>query len=220
MKIASQLSPVQARWRGLAPREQALVMGAGWLIGVALVWLLLMLPPLRTLSLAGTQQRSMDSQLQKMRALQMQAQAMQSQPKLNRDDALRALEASVSQRLGSGGQLNVVGDRATVTLRNVPAGALAQWLTQARVNARAIPSEVRLVRSAGSPAASAAAAAPPPANTQTPAMQGGTAMAMRGAGAAPAPAPAPALPAPVAAPVAAGAGVAWDGTLVMSLPSQ
>lgn len=207
MKIAAQLSPMQAKWRALAPREQALVMGAGWLIGVTLVWLLLVLPPLRTLSQADAQQRSLDAQLQKMRGLQLQAQALQSQPKLSRDDALRALEASVSQRLGAGGQLNVVGDRATVTLRNVPAAALAQWLTQARVNARAIPSESRLVRSAGTPAASTPPAPPPPAGnqaTQTPVMQGGP--------------PAASVPAP--APPASGSSAAWDGTLVMSLPAQ
>ena len=220
MKIAAQLSPMQAKWRALAPREQALVIGAGWLIGVTLVWLLLVLPPIRTLSQADVQHRSLDTQLQKMRGLQSQAQALQSQPKLSREDALRALEASVSQRLGAGAQLNVVGDRATVTLRNVPAAALAQWLTQARVSARAIPSESRLVRSAGTPAASTQLAPPLAAGSQTPqtpVMQGGPAMAMRGAGQPAAPAPAPA---PVAAPVASGTNAAWDGTLVMSLPAQ
>ena len=110
----------------------------------------------RGLEHADAQQRSLDAQLQKMLGLQAQAQALISQPKINREDALRALEASVKQRLGASAQINIVGDRATVTLRNTPAEALAQWLTQARVNARAIPADVRLTRNlsaAGSPAA-------------------------------------------------------------------
>ena len=37
---------------------------------------------------------------------------------------------------------------AAITLKNVPASALSGWLAQARVNARAVPTEARLVRSA------------------------------------------------------------------------
>jgi general secretion pathway protein M len=40
------------------------------------------------------------------------------------------------------------GERVTVTLLGTAADALAEWLTQARVNARALPSEARLVRNA------------------------------------------------------------------------
>jgi len=54
----------------------------------------------------------------------------------------------------------VAGERATVTLKGVSADALAQWLTQSRVNARAAPTEARLVRNAAvsgpTPSASAA----------------------------------------------------------------
>ena len=194
MKTPEVLSQFQARWRALDAREQTLATSALLLVGLALVWWLLVAPPLRTLRTAEAQQRSLDVQLQKMQALQAQAQALQTQTKLGRDEAVRALEASVKQRLGAAGQLAVVGDRATVTLRNVPADALAQWLAQARVNARAIPGEVRLVRSTlsmqATPGNSISAA-----NAQVPA----------------------AAPTPAAA---AGNAPVWDGTLVMSLPPQ
>ena len=45
----------------------------------------------------------------------------------------------------------MVGDRATVTLKGAPAETLAQWLTQARSNARTTPLEARLTRSAAAP---------------------------------------------------------------------
>lgn len=156
MKVALALGPLQARWRALQAREQAMVAGAAVLIGLAVLWWLLIAPALQTLHQADAQQRSLDSQLQKMLSLQAQAQALISQPKMTRDDALRALEASVKQRLGTTAQINIVGDRATVTLRNTPADALSQWLTQARVNARAIPAEVRLTRNSGTPGGPAA----------------------------------------------------------------
>ena len=156
MKIAAALTPLQARWRAFDKREQTLIRSAAWLLGLTLVWWLLIAPPLHMLRQADAQQRSLDLQSQKMQALRLQAQALQSQPKINRDDALRALEASVKQRLGATAQLNVVADRATVTLRNTPADALAQWLTEARVNARAITSEARLLRNSANPTGPAA----------------------------------------------------------------
>lgn len=138
---------LQARWDGLAAREKRLVLGAAALIAVALVWWVAIGPALKTLRSAADSHRSLDAQVQQMKALAAQALALQSQPKAGLDESLRALEASTTQRLGTGARLTVVGERATLTLRNVPADALAQWLAQARINARALPSEARLTRS-------------------------------------------------------------------------
>lgn len=156
MKISAVTAPLQIWWRALDSREQTLVRGAVLLLGLALLWWVLVAPALRTLRQADAQQRSLDGQWQRMQSLQAQAQALQSQPKVGHDEALRALQASVKQGLDPSAQLNVVGDRATVTLRNTPADTLAQWLAQARVNARAIPSEARLVRNMANPAEAAA----------------------------------------------------------------
>ena len=155
MKIVDALAPLRARWTQLDSRERMLVFAALSVVTVALLWWVGISPALNTLRQADAQQRALASQAQKMQSLQVQAQAIQSQPKINRDDALRALEASV-KGLGATAQLNVAGDRATVTLRNTAADALARWLSQARVNARAIPSEARLTRSAASPGGTAA----------------------------------------------------------------
>src|SRR3989344_959783 len=75
-------------------------------------------------------------------------------PALSTLRAAPARHAALTQRLGNTAQLNVVGARATVTLKGAPADALAQWLAQARSNARAAPVEARLTRSAA-PAGSA-----------------------------------------------------------------
>jgi general secretion pathway protein M len=143
-----------AQWTRLAPRERRSVALAGALVLLALVWWLALAPALATLRSAEAQHRTLDAQLQTMLRLQAEAQTLQSQPKMGFEEALRALEASVRQRLGTTGELQVVGERATVTLKGASADALARWLAQARVNARALPSEVRLVRSPGAAPAS------------------------------------------------------------------
>jgi len=156
MNIPVVLTSLQTWWRTLGPREQTSVRCAGLLVGLALVWWVLVAPALRTLHQADAQRHSLEEPWQRMQSLQAQAQVLQSQSRISHDEALHALQASVKQGLGSSAQLNVVGDRATVTLRNTPADALAQWLAQARVNAHTIPSEARLARNTANPTEAAA----------------------------------------------------------------
>ena len=142
----SRAALLRSRWRALAPREKMLVGGAAALLAAVLVWLIAIGPALATLRTAEEQHRALDTQLQRMRSLQAQAQALQSQPKLGAEEALRLLEVSVRQRLGTSARLVVAGERATITLSGTQPDALAQWLTQARINARALPGEARLSR--------------------------------------------------------------------------
>jgi general secretion pathway protein M len=143
-----KLQDLRARWAGLAPRERALAGGAAALVAVALLWWVALAPALATLRTADAQHRTLDNQLQHMRRLQSQARAMQSQPRQNHDEAMRQLEAAIRQQLGVTARYSIAGERVTITLTNTPAQALAQWLTQVRSNARAIPGEARLNRNA------------------------------------------------------------------------
>ncbi len=138
--------PLQARWDALAGRERLLLSLATALVVLAVLWWLALAPALATLRAADAQHRLLDAQLQQMRSLQAQATALQAQPRLAGDDAQRTLDALLKQKLGATAQMSVIGDRASVTLKGASADALAQWLTQARINARAVPTEVRLVR--------------------------------------------------------------------------
>jgi general secretion pathway protein M len=137
---------LRARWAALAPREQALVGAAAALVALALLWWIALAPALATLRHAAEQQRTLDAQLAQVQRLQAQARAMQAQPRLNHEEALRQLELAIRQQLGASARYSIAGDRVTVTLANTPAPALAQWLTQVRANARAIPGEARLAR--------------------------------------------------------------------------
>lgn len=139
---------LRARWQALVPREQMLVAAAAALVALALVWWVALAPALATLRNAEAQHRTLDAQLQQVRRLQAQAQAMQSQPRMNREEALRLLEVAIRQQLAVAARYSIAGDRVTVTLTGVSSDALAQWLTQARVNARTLPAEARLARNA------------------------------------------------------------------------
>ncbi len=137
-----------ARWNQLAPREKSLLGAALAVIALALVWQLMLAPSLRTLRAATAQGQVLDAQLQHMQSLQAQAQALQKQAPLAYDDAVRALHQATKQTLGSTAQVSMVAERANVTLQAARADALAQWLAQARVNARSTPLEARLTRMA------------------------------------------------------------------------
>lgn len=156
MNMTTTRNVLQSRWSALNPREQILIRRTTIFLALALLWWVAVAPPLRTLRQAEVQRRSLDVQWETMQNLQAQAQALQSQPSISHDEALRSLDGAVKLRLGTTAQLEVVGERATVTLRNTPADALALWLAQARVNARATPNEVRLVRSVANPTGPAA----------------------------------------------------------------
>lgn len=180
---------LQQRWQTLAPRERQALTWAALVLALALFWWVGLAPALRTLRSTEARQHGLDAQWQQMQSLQSQARELQQQTRVSRKEALQALESSVRQRLGTAGQLTVQGERATLVLKAVPATALAQWLSQARANARVLPAEVRLSRSS----------AVAPGNTSN------TGNTNNNGGPASKPAPAVAEP-------------AWDGSLVLALP--
>ncbi|RYF36830.1 MAG: type II secretion system protein M, partial [Comamonadaceae bacterium] len=100
MSTAS-LAPLRARWLQLAPRERSLVSAAALLVGLALLYWVALAPAAATLRSADAAHRSLDAQLQRVLGLQAQARTLQAQPRQNRDEALRLLEASIQQRLGA-----------------------------------------------------------------------------------------------------------------------
>lgn len=140
-------SPLRAHWQALAPREQNLLRAAAVLVAAALLWWLALAPALSTLRTAPARHASLDAQLQRMLALQAQAQQLKDAPRADPDSAVRALQSSVTEHLGPNARLAVAGERATLTLQGTPANALATWLVQARSNAHSVPQEVHLVRS-------------------------------------------------------------------------
>lgn len=151
MSLDSTLASVRARWSSLPGREKNLVRISFLLVVGLLLWQFSVAPSLRTLRTIDAQTKSLTAQLQQMQSLQTQAQSLQKQPALDIEESVRILMSVTKQTLGASAQLSVAGERVTVTLKNASADALAEWLTQARLNARSVPLEARLVRASAPP---------------------------------------------------------------------
>lgn len=142
--FSSTLQRGQAAWAALAPRERWLLGSALSVVVLAVLWWVGVAPALDTLRNAESRHRSLDAQLQTMRALAAEARSLQALPHIKTDDSRKALDLSVKQGLGTTAQMVVAGERATVTLKGTSAKALAEWLVQARSNARTLPIEAHL----------------------------------------------------------------------------
>jgi general secretion pathway protein M len=150
-----------ARWQALSPREQRGVSLLGALLAMLLFWSIAIAPALNTLRDSDNRRAQIGQQQANMLALQNQAQALQARTLLSRDEALRTLQGlTPSPQI----QLNVQGQRVSVQLKAVPATTLANWLTQARNQAQALPMEAHLTRGNATASNIASASAPAAAN--------------------------------------------------------
>ncbi len=148
------IETAQPVWNRLAPRERLAVGIAATLLGLATLWWLGVAPALATLRQAPAQHEKLDSELARVRQMAATAENLRSQNNaqpLAPESARSALELATSTALAGTGALTLQGDRATVTLRGTSPEALAQWLTQVRINARVVPVQADLQQT-GAPA--------------------------------------------------------------------
>ena len=136
---------LRARWQDLTASEQRSVSFVASVLGLLLVWFIAIAPALTTVQESSLRRDQVAQQHAHLLGLQAKAQSLQKQTPLSRDEALRRLQSTM---LTPGMQLNVQGERVSLQLKAVPASALAQWLTQARTQAQALPLEAHLTRSA------------------------------------------------------------------------
>ncbi|MEF7616401.1 type II secretion system protein GspM [Aquincola sp. MAHUQ-54] len=143
--LAAVRAQLRARWRSLAQRERRLVAAASIVIGFALVWMVAVQPAWHTLRSAPAEIDRLEAQLQQMRIEAAESQSLRNAPRVNLAQASEALRSSTAQ-LGDKGKLQIIGDRATLTLTNVDGDRLRRWLAEARSGARARPVEATLTR--------------------------------------------------------------------------
>ena len=137
--------PWRRRWLALAARERLALAVAAALLGLALGWLLLVQPALRTLARSAAEAPRLELQWQAMQRLAEEARELRAAPPPDRNLAAAALQAA-SERLGAAGTLSLQGERAVLTLQGATPGALRQWLAEARTGARARVVEASLVQ--------------------------------------------------------------------------
>ncbi|MFP8779408.1 type II secretion system protein GspM [Hydrogenophaga sp. RWCD_12] len=146
--LASLGQRLSVTMQGLSPREQRLVRIAAWVVGLGLLWWVGLAPAVDTLRQSKARHAKLDKELALVQAQAASAEVLRTQnatPPPGREAALRALEEA-TRALGANASLAQQGDRATVTLKGVAPGALAQWLQQVRVNARVLPVQAQIQR--------------------------------------------------------------------------
>ena len=140
------LSSARAWWNGLPGRERGLLALMLAVVFAATLWFVVIAPALRTLRSAPAQIAALDTQWQSMQALALEAKTLQGRATPARDEAVRELEQSARQRLGASAQVSTQADRVTVVLRGAPPQAMAAWLSQVRLKARAVATQATLTR--------------------------------------------------------------------------
>ena len=131
-------------WQQRAPRERRLLALAGVVLLGASVWIGLLAPAWRVWREAPSRQASLETQTRQMQRLQVEARQLQAPPRIERTEALKRLDHSAQALLGQGAQLSPQGEEIRVTLQAASASGLAEWLTQARDQAQALPRLVQL----------------------------------------------------------------------------
>jgi general secretion pathway protein M len=111
---------------------------------ISLLWFFNILPALQTYQQAPLQLAKLEQQSETLKALQLQAMALQKAPRIKAQDASAVLPQIMAGTLGSGAKLNLEATRATLQVTSISAEALAQFLEEARKQAHALPTEAHL----------------------------------------------------------------------------
>ena len=130
-------------WAQRSPREQNLLRLGVVLLLLAALWQWAVAPAWRTWQEAPTRQALLDSQTQRMRQLQAQAQGLQKPSAVSRNEAIQWLEKNLSA-LGPNAKISLQGDNAALRVESAPASAMAQWLSQVRDSTQALPLEAQM----------------------------------------------------------------------------
>lgn len=137
---------VQAAWRQRPARERRLVLLGVWVLGLALLWQMALAPALATWQIAPQRQAELDAQTRQMLQLQAEARQLKAPARIARPTAIAAVESSARALLGADSQVQAQGEQLQVKFSAASAAGLAQWLTQSREQAQALPVAARLDR--------------------------------------------------------------------------
>jgi general secretion pathway protein M len=143
----AQGGAMAAKWRAMAPRERTLVLVAGLVLGGFLLWSLAIQPALRTMGTAPARLAELDTQWLQMQRMAAEAKELRGTPRMLPTQSQAALKAA-TDALGQAARLQVIGDRATLTLTNASGDQVKRWLVEARSTARVRPLEANLNRGA------------------------------------------------------------------------
>ena len=123
-----------------SPREQLGLHSVAVLLGLWLLWQTGVAPAWQVWRGDRAQQAKLDQQLADMQAWQQEAQQLQQQIAAAPPNSLRSLQ-ELAKTLGPSTQVQVQADRINIQFKDAAPQALAEFITQARLQARAKPEQ-------------------------------------------------------------------------------
>ena len=117
-RLTTAVAPLRERWQALGARERRLLVWAGRLLAVALVWFVAVQPAWRTVRSAPVRLDQLDVQLAQMQRLAGEARQARGAPAVGAVQAQAAVKAACDA-LGGAARLQLGGDRANVTFTNI-----------------------------------------------------------------------------------------------------
>jgi len=136
------------RWNEASAREQSAMKLAATLVLLALLWWIGLQPALNTIKSTRVQMPLVRAQYEQMLQLQAQAGALRAQAQQAVPDAKALLQESVSS-LEKNARWTTLGERATVTFKEVRPADLARWLEQVRLKAHSRVLEMHISQTTG-----------------------------------------------------------------------
>lgn len=142
--MLKSLSPWLQKFQSLPSKDRQPLQWLAITLICFVLWFWNIAPALKTYQQAPLQLAQLEQQTEHLKKLQEQALALQKAPRLKVQDASATLAQSVTDIFGSSAKLSLDASRATLNLTNVSAEALAQFLSVARNQAQALPTEAHL----------------------------------------------------------------------------
>jgi len=136
------------RWNEASAREQSAMKFSATLVLLALLWWIGLQPALSTIKSTRVQMPLVRAQYEQMLQLQAQAGALRAQAQQAVPDAKALLQESVSS-LEKNARWTALGERATVTFKEVRPADLARWLEQVRLKAHSRVLEMHISQTTG-----------------------------------------------------------------------
>lgn len=139
------LEKLRQQWSGASERERRMVGLALGAVLVLIVCLGVLKPAWHTSQTMPAQLAAVEAELVQMRSMAAEAKALKDQTGVPPAEAHAALKAAV-ERLGGHAKLNLLTDRASVSLQEASPQAVQQLLTEVRAGARLRPLSAQLQR--------------------------------------------------------------------------
>lgn len=145
--LARSLATLRAQgatlWQGLSARERAGLVSLAVLLALAVLWWGLLAPTLKLMQRYPQQWRNETQVLQSMQVWAQEAQRLKTVPAIPAAQAKQWLQQQQSAQ-NPAMRITLGADRISVLCKQLGAQELAGWLRDARLNAGALPREVRL----------------------------------------------------------------------------